>query len=93
MENNVFKFYIPSDEQIEDLKGRGVDIELEMAKFVHGVLQDVKDGKEPRCIGLGTTKEQMEEVSKYGINAAEAFAIEFKHELHSMLTNTKKKDN
>lgn len=93
MENKGFKFYIPSDEQIADLKAKGVDVEAEMARLVHSVLKDVKEGKEPRCISLVTTKEQMEEVAKYGINSAEAFAIQFKEEMHNMLTNGKRKEN
>ena len=92
MENKEFKFYIPSDEHIADLKSKGIDIEVEMARLVCDTLKAEKEGKGIRSLTIATSKEQMEEVSKYGINVAEAFALEFKDELHNFLTGKRLKE-
>ena len=93
MSNKEFKFYIPSDEQIADLKAKGVDIEVEMARLVCDTLKAEKAGKPVRSLTIATTKEQMEDVEKYGINSAEIFAMEFKNELHNFLTGKRLKEN
>ena len=92
MDENMLEIVIPSPEHIADLKERGIDIELELARVVCDNLKLIKAEKSPRKLGVAVTKVQLDELQKYGINGAEYVAAEFKKELHSMLTN-KKREN
>lgn len=90
MEENRLEIIIPSPEHIAELKERGIDIELELARVVCDNLKLIKADKSPRKLGVAVTKAQLDDLQKYGINGAEYIAAEFKKELHSMLTNKKK---
>lgn len=89
MENNSLVFFIPSDSHIEELRKKGIDIEEEMTRLVLDTLKEMKNGKEMRAVGIGVTKEQMNELGKYGIDGPVYIAAEFKKELHRKLTKTK----
>ena len=45
----------------------------------------VKQGLAPKTIGVSITKEQMEELSKYGIDAAQYTATTVKKEMHERI--------
>lgn len=90
MEENRLEIIIPSPEHIAELKEKGIDIELELARVVCDNLKLIKADKSPRKLGVAVTKAQLDDLQKYGINGAEYIAAEFKKELHSMLTNKKK---
>ena len=90
MEENRLEIIIPSPEHITELKEKGIDIELELARVVCDNLKLIKADKSPRKLGVAVTKAQLDDLQKYGINGAEYIAAEFKKELHSMLTNKKK---
>ena len=92
MEENRLEILIPSPEHIEELKEKGVDIELELARVVCDNLKLIKAEKSPRRLGIAVSKNQMDELQKYGINGPEICAAKFKEELHRMLTD-KKRDN
>lgn len=92
MDENKLEILIPSPEHVAELKEKGIDIEVELARIVCDNLKLIKSGKPPRRVGLVMTKEQLDELQKYGINGAEYAAAEVKKEIHSMLTN-KKKEN
>ena len=92
MEDDKLIFYIPTDEHIADLREKGINVELEMARLVCDCLKSRKEGKVGiRKIGIAVSKEQMEELEKYGINGPEMCAVEFKEELHAILTGKKNK--
>ena len=89
---NAITIYIPMDEHIAELKEKGIDIEVELSRVVFDALKARKDGKNGiRKLSICVSKEQMEELEKYGINGPEVCAIEFKEELHRTLMNTKSK--
>ena len=90
MEENRLEIIIPSPEHITELKEKGIDIELELARVVCDNLKLIKADKSPRKLGVAVTKAQLDDLQKYGINGAEYIAAEFKKELHSMLTNKKR---
>jgi len=90
MDENRLTILIPSPEHISELKERGIDIELELARIVCDNLKLIKAEKPIRSLGVAVTKAQLDELQKYGINGAEYIAAEFKKELHLMLTNKKK---
>lgn len=92
MEENRLEILIPSPEHIEELKEKGIDIELELARVVCDNLKLIKAEKSPRRLGIMISKNQMDELQKYGINGPEICAAKFKEELHRMLTD-KKRDN
>ncbi len=81
---------LPTPEHIAELKEKGVDFEVELTRIVYDNLKLIKADKNPRRLGIEITKAQMDDLQKYGINAAEYCAAEFKKELHSMLTNKRK---
>ena len=90
MDENRLEIIIPSPEHITELKEKGIDIEVELARVVCDNLKLIKTDKSPRKLGVAVTKAQLDDLQKYGINGAEYIAAEFKKELHSMLTNKKK---
>ena len=90
MDENRLEIIIPSPEHIAELKEKGIDIEVELARVVCDNLKLIKTDKSPRKLGVAVTKAQLDDLQKYGINGAEYIAAEFKKELHSMLTNKKK---
>ena len=92
MEENRLYILIPSPEHISELKEKGIDIELELARIVCDNLRLIKADKSPRTLGISVSKAQMDELQKYGINGPEMCAAKFKEELHRVLTN-KKKEN
>ena len=92
MDESRFDIPIPSSEHIEELKEKGIDIELELARIVCDNLRLIKAGKSPRRVGISVSKNQMDELQKYGINGPEMCAAKFKEELHRILTD-KKRDN
>lgn len=92
MEENRLEILLPSPEHVAELKERGIDIEVELARIVCDNLKLIKAEKNPRKVGLVMTKEQLDELQEYGINGAEYAAAEVKKEIHSMLTS-KKKEN
>ena len=55
-------------------------------------LKLIKADKDPRRLGIAVSKNQLDELQKYGINGPEICAAKFKEELHRMLTD-KKRDN
>ena len=92
MDENRLEILLPSPEHIAELKERGIDIEVELARVVCDNLKLIKAEKSPRRVGIAISKAQLDELQKYGINGAEYAAAEVKKEIHSMLTN-KKKEN
>lgn len=84
------EIFLPSPEHLTDLKERGIDIETELARIVCDNLKLIKAEKNPRKVGIAVTKEQMDGLQKYGINAPEYLAAELKKEIHNILTNKKK---
>jgi hypothetical protein len=92
MEENRLDILIPSAEHIAELKEKGIDIELELARVVCDNLRLIKADKNPRRLGIAVTKHQMDELQKYGINGPEMCAAEFKKELHRMLMD-KRREN
>lgn len=92
MEENRLDILIPSAEHIAELKEKGIDIEIELARVVCDNLKLIKADKSPRRLGIAVSKAQMNELQKYGINGPEICAAKFKEELHRMLTD-KKRDN
>ncbi len=92
MEENRLEILIPSPEHIEELKEKGIDIELELARVVCDNLKLIKAEKSPRRLGIAVSKNQMDELQKYGINGPEICAAKFKEELHRMLMD-KRRDN
>ena len=90
MDEIKIEMFLPSPEHMTDLKERGIDIETELARIVCDNLKLIKADKIPRKYGVSVTKKQMDELQKYGINGPEYIAIEFRKEIHSMLTNKKK---
>lgn len=92
MAENRLDIFIPSPEHIADLKERGIDIEVELARVVCDNLKLIKADKSPRKLSVSVSKEQMEGLQKYGINGAEYCAAKFKEELHSILMNRKKEN-
>ena len=92
MDENRLEIIIPTPEHIADLKERGIDIELELARVVCDNLKLIKADKNPRKLGVTVTKEQLDDLQKYGINGAEYCAAKFKDELHFMLTNRRKEN-
>ena len=89
MEENKLDILIPSPEHIEELKEKGIDIELELARVVCDNLKLIKTDKSPRRLGIAVSKNQLDELQKYGINGPEICAAKFKEELHRMITNKK----
>ena len=89
MEENRLDILIPSPEHIEELKEKGIDIELELARVVCDNLKLIKADKSPRRLGIAVSKNQLDELQKYGINGPEICAAKFKEELHRMITNKK----
>ena len=83
---------IPSPEHIAELKEKGIDIEVELARVVCDSLNLIKADKKPRKLGIAVSKAQMDELQKYGINGPEICAAKFKEELHRILTNKRKED-
>ena len=92
MEENRLDILIPSPEHIEELKEKGIDIELELARVVCDNLKLIKADKDPRRLGIAVSKNQLDELQKYGINGPEMCAAKFKEELHRMLMD-KRRDN
>ena len=92
MEENRLDILIPSAEHIAELKERGIDIELELARVVCDNLRLIKADKSPRRLGIAVSKNQLDELQKYGINGPEMCAAKFKEKLHRILTD-KKSDN
>ena len=92
MEENRLDILIPSPEHIAELKEKGIDIELELARVVCDNLRLIKVEKSPRKLGIAVSKAQMDELQKYGINGPEMCAAKFKEELHRILTNKRKED-
>ena len=92
MDENRLEILLPSPEHIAELKERGIDIEVELARVVCDNLKLIKADKSPRKLSVSVSKEQMDGLQKYGINGAEYAAAEVKKEILSMLTN-KKKEN
>lgn len=89
MEENRLDILIPSPEHIEELKEKGIDIELELARVVCDNLKLIKADKSPRRLGIAVSKNQLDELQKYGINGPEICAAKFKEELHRMIINKK----
>ena len=83
---------IPSPEHIAELKEKGIDIEIELARIVCDNLKLIKADKSPRKLGIAVSKTQMDELQKYGINGPEICAVKFKEELHRILTNKRKEE-
>ena len=92
MDENRFDIPIPSPEHIEELKEKGIDIELELTRVVYDNLKLIKEDKSLRRLGISVSKNQLDELQKYGINGPEMCAAKFKEELHRILTD-KKRDN
>ena len=92
MDENKIEFFLPSNEHILELKQRGIDIELELTRVVYDNLKLIKEDKSPRRLGISVSKNQLDELQKYGINGPEMCAAKFKKELHRILTD-KKRDN
>jgi len=92
MDENRLDILIPSPEHIAELKEKGIDIELELARVVCDNLRLIKADKSPRKLGIAVSKAQMDELQKYGINGPEMCAVKFKEELHRILTNKRKED-
>ena len=90
MDENRLDILIPSPEHITELKEKGIDIEVELARVVCDNLKLIKTDKSPRKLGIAVSKAQMDELQKYGINGPEMCAAKFKEELHRMLINKKK---
>ena len=90
MEENRLEILIPSPEHIAELKEKGIDIEIELARIVCDNLKLIKADKSPRKLGIAVSKTQMDELQKYGINGPEICAVKFKEELHRILTNKRK---
>ena len=92
MEENRLEILIPSPEHIAELKEKGIDIEIELARIVCDNLKLIKADKSPRKLGIAVSKTQMDELQKYGINGPEICAVKFKEELHRILTNKRKEE-
>ena len=92
MDENKIEFFLPSNEHISELKQKGIDIELELTRMVCDNLKLIKEDKSPRRLGISVSKNQLDELQKYGINGPEMCAAKFKEELHRILTD-KKRDN
>ncbi len=92
MEENRLDILIPSAEHIAELKEKGIDIELELARVVCDNLKLIKADKSPRRLGISVSKNQLDELQKYGINGPEICAAKFKEELHRIVTNKRKED-
>lgn len=76
---------LPSKEHVEELKQKGIDLEAELSRIMYENLNLVKQGLAPKTIGVSITKEQMEELSKYGIDAAQYTATTVKKEMHERI--------
>lgn len=92
MEENRLEILIPSPEHIAELKEKGIDIELELARVVCDNLKLIKADKSPKKLGIAVSKAQMDELQKYGINGPEICTAKFKEELHRILTTKRKED-
>ena len=68
MEENRLDTLIPSPEHIAELKEKGIDIELELTRMVCDNLKLIKEDKSPRRLGISVSKNQLDELQKYGIN-------------------------
>lgn len=90
MEENRLDILIPSSEHIEELKKKGIDIELELTRVIYDNLKLIKADKSPKILGFAISKAQMDEMQNYGINCVEEMcAAKFKEELHRILTDEK----
>ena len=87
MEENKLVVLLPSPEHIAELKEKGIDIEVELARVVCDNLKLIKADKKPRRVGIQVSKAQLDALQSYGINGPEMCAAEVKKEIHSMLTN------
>ena len=76
---------LPSKEHVEELKQKGIDLEAELSRIMYENLNLVKQGLAPKTIGVSITKEQMEELSKYGIDATQYTATTVKKEMHERI--------
>ncbi len=85
LDENKIEIFLPSNEHILELKQKGIDIEIELSRIVFDNLLLIKQGKIPRKLGISISKEQMDTLSKYGIDCAGYGAMEFKKELHNIL--------
>ena len=92
MDEIKLEVFLPSNEHILELKQKGIDIELELTRMVCDNLKLIKEDKSPRRLGISVSKNQLDELQKYGINGPEMCAVKFKEELHRILTD-KKSDN
>ena len=92
MEENKLVVLLPSQEHVAELKEKGIDIEVELARIVCDNLKLIKAEKKPRMVGIQVSKEQLDTLQKYGINGPEMCAAKIKNEIHSMLTNKKVDD-
>ena len=52
MEENRLEIIIPSPEHIAELKEKGIDIEVELARVVCDSLNLIKADKKPRKLGI-----------------------------------------
>ena len=76
---------LPSKEHVEELKQKGVDLEAELARIVHDNLVLIKQGQNAKRVGFVISKEQLDNLSQYGIDGPTYMAIEVKKEMHAMV--------
>jgi hypothetical protein len=85
MDDNKLVILIPSSSHIEELKQKGIDIETELARVVFDNLNLIKQGQNPKTLGISVTREQMNDLAKYGIDGPGYISATFKKELHERL--------
>lgn len=85
---------IPSDEHIEELKKKGIDIEVELTRVVYDSYKNILNGEEIREIKMSIPKRQLHDLSEmFGIDGPGYLANTFKEQLHELLTGEKTKEN
>jgi hypothetical protein len=76
---------LPTKEHIEELKQKDVNLETELARIVHDNLVLIKQGQSAKRVCFEVTKEQLDNLSQYGIDGPTYMAIEVKKEMHTIL--------
>lgn len=79
--NNNLMLLLPTKEHIEELKQKGINLEVELARIVHDNLVLIKQGQPVKRVCFEVTKEQLDNLSQYGIDGPNYMAIEVKKEM------------
>ena len=75
------KIVIPSSEHRAELEAKGIDIVEELTRVVYDYYVSLRDGKQMGSLTMSVTKEQVDTLEGYGVDAPGNLAAEFKKEL------------